>query len=1010
MKCPATNTLEALMLGGHLENYSAICNHLSECSRCQAELDQLCGDAELKQWRGQSSSGVASVGEKKIFREALANAALLDTDGNSRTAHSTQQHASRELALPLERSEFDGDLGKLASYRLVREIGRGGAAIVFEAIDTQLDRRVALKVLRTGQHESQALERFLREAKSMALVRHPSVVAIHNISSTAETIPLIAMELADRGCLQKRIQRGDAIPPRQAAEWIAQVANGLAAVHQMGLIHRDIKPSNVLLMSPSNSDREVGTSEVAKLADFGLARLASGKNRETQTGMLLGTPSYMSPEHVTNLESVDMRSDIYSLGATLYETLTGEPPFRGALASMLKQIEHDEPTSPRTLNSDIPTDLETICLKAMHREPGKRYATANDFAADLNRWLAGEAIHARPVTSLEKVLRLCRRNPGIASLSGVVAALLLLLAFGSTYAAISMNGAEKKLRAEKKNVDDANRIIQATAADTEVQRKIALESLNDLVTKVQTELASRPGTLKLRESILQTALEGLDRVTKNAGALSLAHTTIEAHIRKGEILDLLGKTSDAISEFETAAKLAQTASDDSKAEIGSQRDLGNALFMQAEVHRKAFAYDLAQPIYERVLGIRKAVASKLPDDSSAEIALITVMQRIADISFNRNDWNTAEAAYDSILAAAQSASEKFPENAILKRSLVLAYERLGTLATSINQLDKAQLNFDKVLKLNESLLASDPQNRQYQADLAYITKRLASLASTRGDSHNATRLAREALDLYLEIAESDPLDADAQMKVGSGWDTLYEVELASGNLTEASDAIESSLTVFESLAAKFPTASKYPTLAMEALLKQATAQFRLGQFAECIQSMNRYPMWFEQYCKAADANPQNSTAMLDWVKNSKEALGLATRGLEYIDEQTAFSDDIIYLAKTYVMFSFAQSGDVENAMKVGASVKDYRPNDATIRTGSGLALARGYSTCLSHLEAQAINKDNLEFVQLKDDALKNFFTVIRSLIQGNPALIEFLRTDSDFKAILQDPEFAALSR
>jgi len=1015
MRCPATSTLEDLLRGEQLgDGFSALCSHLSECSQCQAELDRLSGDSELKQWRTHAATTVNSIGKNTVFREALERATQFDTDIDSQTMNPAQQTTplGPQTTLLFKPSEFIGDLGKLASYRVVREIGRGGMAIVFEAIDIQLDRRVALKVLRPEQLESQSQERFLREAKSIALVRHTNVVAIHSISSTADNIPFIAMEFADGGCLQKRVQRVGGIPPRQAAEWIAQVADGLAAAHQMGLIHRDIKPSNILLLSTENrhSGDDAGTREVAKLADFGLVRLVCGTNRETQTGMLLGTPSYMSPEHVTNFESVDIRSDIYSLGATLYETLTGEPPFRGALAAVLKQIEHDEPSAPRILNSDVPADLETICLKAMQRDRTKRYATAKDFSTDLRRWLAGEPILARPVTALEKLLRLCRRNPEIASLTGAVASLLLLLAIGSTYAAISIRGAENKLRTEKENVEDGNRIIQAAAADLELQRQIALESLNGLVTKVQTELASRPGTLKLRESILQTALEGLDRVTKNAGTLSSAHTTIEAHIRKGEILDLLGKTSDAIIEFETAATLAQTASDDSSEAIGSKRDLGNALFMQAEVHRKVFAYDLAQPIYERVLVIRNAVANKLPDDSDAQIALLSTLQRIADISFYRKDWDATQVGYDRVLEATQSAVTRFPENLLLKRSLVLAHERLGTLATSISQLDKAQVNFDKVLELNQSLLAADPQNRQFQADLAYITKRLASLASIRGDREAATRLAHDAIDRYVEIADSDPLDADAQMKVGSGWDTLYEVELASGNLSEASKAIQNSLQIFDSLAAKFTTAAKYPSLAMEALLKLASVQFQLGQFPECIQSMNGYHECFEQYSKAVDANPQNYSASLNWVNNAKVALRLAIGGLDSINQQDGVSEDVIYLAKTYVMYNFARSGDIENAVKIGVLIKDYRANVSSIATSGGLAMARAYAICLSKLEPHLVDKTNNEMFQTREDILKNCLAITRSLVEGDPMLLEFLRTDFDFKTIRQHSDFTAFSK
>ncbi len=971
---------------------SALCQHVSDCAICQAELDRISGDADMKQWRKAGDPSAQSIKKNQIFRAALDRASQLDTDVDSVHAHATRPVPSTDplVVWNLQGNPSKGELGTLAGYRVVREIGRGGAAIVFEAIDTRLDRAVAIKLLRPEQYQSGAQERFLREAKALAQIRDPHVVAIHSISTTGDDTPLIAMELADGGCLQQRIASGNRIEPRQAAQWIAQVADGLAAVHQAGLIHRDIKPSNVLLMSDAGPQRGHASSheEVAKLADFGLVRLVSGNKRETQTGQLLGTPAYMSPEHITNFDAVDARSDIYCLGATFYECLTSEPPFRGSLAAIINQIEHDDPAPPRKLNSDIPADLETICFKAMQRERGSRYATAQEFSADLKRWLAGEPIRARPVSNSEKLLRWCQRHPVTAGLVGTIASLLLLLAFGSTYAAISINAVQNKLRKEKENVEEANRVVRATADDLELQRQIALESLNSLVTKVQLELGARPGTLKLRETILQTALEGLEKVTKNAGAWSAAHTTIEAHIRKGEILELLGKTSDAISEFQAAATLAEQASELSQGSVDAQRDLGNALFMQAEIHRKAFAHELAQPIFERVLKIRKAIAEKLPDDSGAQMTMISTQQRLADIYYYRNEFEAAGTAYKQVLTAAESAVAKFPNNLILKRSLSIANERLGTLATTVGKAAEAQGYFEQVLKLNQELAAAEPQNGQYRADMAYITKRLASLASVRGDDDNAIRLAREAIERYTEIAEADPQDTDAQMKVGAGWDTLYEVELAAGHLEEAMTAVTTGLHIFEALAASFPTAGKYTSLAMEAYAKLGGVQFRAAQFAPCAESMERYLSTFEQYNRAADATPQLFASTLALAKVSRDALKLAMGGLDSIDKQAGVSSDMAYLAKTYVMYQLAHNGQVEQALNIGRIVKDYHAQDPSVVTLSLLALSRSYAVCLSKAAADSAEQSEC-------------LAALRAMQQATPGVFQFQTNDSDFEPILK---------
>src|SRR5262249_4634067 len=203
-----------------------------------------------------------------------------------------------------------------------------------------------------------------------------------------------------------------------------QVALALTAAHARGLVHRDIKPSNILL--------EAG-SERAKLTDFGLARVTEAVGVSTsQSGRIVGTPGYMSPEQIVSPGEVDGRSDVYSLGVVLYELLTGERPFRGVPHLLLQQVVHDEPRPPRKLSDNIPRDLETVCLKAMAKAPARRYLTVRELAEDLGRFLAGEPIKARPVGSAERLWRWCRRNPALATMGTGVALLLVSVAVVST--------------------------------------------------------------------------------------------------------------------------------------------------------------------------------------------------------------------------------------------------------------------------------------------------------------------------------------------------------------------------------------------------------------------------------------------------------------------------------------------------------------------------------------------------------------------------------------------------
>ncbi len=558
MNCPQSKELEELLARSDADDpSSALWSHLESCQSCQAELDRLSDDVELTQWRRSSSSRKsfeddAATRDIPACRSMVARLAKMDTSVDAGAQRETNDEETRqtEFLLLFAPSEFDGDLGMLGHYRICQRIGQGGMAFVVEAIDTELDRVVALKILRPGLTESFSKERFLREAKSIAGVHHANVIAIHGISTTLSASPFIAMELMSGGCLQERLRQDEGIVPRQAAEWIAQIADGLSAAHQAGLIHRDIKPSNILL-----SDKD---GSVAKLADFGLARSVNVTNNVTQTGVLLGTPSYMSPEHILKPESVDARSDIYGLGVTLYETLTGEVPFRGTMHQVLQRIVNDDPAAPRNFDSAIPIDLETICLKAMHRDPSRRYPSAIALSLDLRRWLAGEAILARPTSSAEKLLRWIRRSPRVAVLAGTIASLLIIIAAGTLYAAVSIRQAENRLKTESEKVDLAKQQIQSATESVNQQRKLAIGTLSGLVKVVEKTIASldKPGLQTHQRDVLQQATMALQGLLDSWPNDPLLREEVAVSVLNlAEITDHIGSSDDIIAAWDRATTL-----------------------------------------------------------------------------------------------------------------------------------------------------------------------------------------------------------------------------------------------------------------------------------------------------------------------------------------------------------------------------------------------------------------------------------------------------------------------
>jgi WD40 repeat protein/tRNA A-37 threonylcarbamoyl transferase component Bud32 len=337
--------------------------------------------------------------------------------------------------------------GLVGRFEVLVEVGSGAFGTVYKARDPKLDRVIALKLPRAGQApDGERLERFLREARSAAQLRHPAIVPIHEVGQH-DGVPYIVSEFVQGLTLSDMLT---ARRPgfREAAELIARLADALEYAHGQGVVHRDVKPSNVLLS-------EDGT---AFLTDFGLAKRDAAEATMTVAGAVLGTPAYMSPEQARGeSHRVDGRADVYSLGVMLYQLLTGELPFRGNTRMLLYQVLHDEPRPPRKLNDHVPRDLETVCLKAMAKEPGRRYPKACELADDLRRYLRGEAVKARPEGSAARLLRWTRRNPKLAAASLLAAVGLLATAAVSIWFAVYQTRAANDLARINGNLETANK-------------------------------------------------------------------------------------------------------------------------------------------------------------------------------------------------------------------------------------------------------------------------------------------------------------------------------------------------------------------------------------------------------------------------------------------------------------------------------------------------------------------------------------------------------------------------
>jgi serine/threonine protein kinase/tetratricopeptide (TPR) repeat protein len=941
-RCPSPHELEQLLdeqLSGAEARWVAA--HVAACAACQATLERLTADTQVCPAPREEGSPAP---EPFLSHLKLAAPAGL--------ADSTLRRGTPSAGAPDREAPPD-----VPGYEILGELGRGGVGVVYRARHRVLGRLVALKMLRAdGPDAAEELARLRLEAETLAGLRHPNFVQIYEVGACAGR-PFLALEYVDGGTLAQHLA-GQPHPPVAAAELVETLARAVHAAHQAGVVHRDLKPANILLhndegrmtndeRSPNAEartpkERDPGPSAlgfrhsfiighssfgIPKIADFGLAKRLDGEKSLTRTGAVLGTPGYMAPEQAQGRKNaIGPATDVYALGAILYQALTGLPPFVGAeVVDVLMQVVHQDPVSVRRLQPKVPADLETVCLKCLAKEPGRRYPTALALADDLRRFRDGKPIQARPASALERSWRWGRRNPGVAGLTLALGLVLVtgLVAVTGLWLRAERNGrrAEEQQRQAARNLQEARRAVRehfvqiseieqtAPADPHELRRQqlaAALKYFQGFLDQdrdnpaAQADLADawyRVGLITRATgsqaeaarafSAARALLEGL--LERQPGQPDYARTLAQVHRNLGVLQRAGGRPGEAAASFEQALAFYRGLGGEGPLRPEDRRAVAELYLEQGGLHAEARREKEARRLFEEARGLCDDLLREQPASAADRRLLARTYGFLGYLERDGGRPGKALPLFQQARDLAEQLVRAHPAHPDYQEQLGALCLSLGTLQFNQGQVAAAQETSRRARDLLEPLVRLSPGVARYREQLAQAWANLCATQNALNQPDAALDSARRACDLLDQLARDHPDVVAHQHQLADAWTRLGVLRRQAGRLEEALQALRQSHAIRERLAQPEPAAASRRADVALCLQDLGVIHHGRRQFGEALQCFQRALDLLEPICREQPAVPYqkqlantytnqgNAFVLTGRMADARQAFGRARR-------------------------------------------------------------------------------------------------------------------------------------